>query len=279
MLYDPNKSFGYPVLSPLTSDGSADYIGVAFQASISPEVVKSGEEIKICINYVLHTSLVALKDKISDGSAAYFLHIVCPATHFSELLEIEPSGSGEWKISAERLREEVFVSSFILSKKDIEIRSDKINDEFGFKQFSVPSGSVLALCTPESFYVEKDTFRPIVSLFRWVEKEGLEEGKFTVNLTKDYVCVEVNPKQAERLRQIIGKGGSGKSAFLSSVALSTILHMLVELRGENAADYEDKKWAKVLKTKYPDWGTEQPLVLAQNILKQPIKNLHKIWGN
>ncbi len=286
MQYDAHKSFGYPVLSPLAegeTSEDADYLGVIFQASIRPEI-KVEKEVKVAINYSLQTSLVALKEKIAEGSAAYFLHITCPATHFSKLLEVKASddgkkSGGEWKIPAEGLRGDVFVSSFILSKKDIEIHSDRINPEFGFDTFSVSSGSVLAIRPPESFYIDKDLFRPITSLFIWRNDEELEDGEFRVDLEDDYIHIRVNLEQEKRLRKIMEQGEGPYSAFLSSIVLSAFSHMLISLKSNSSEDYEDTRWAKVLKNKYPNWHEGDSLVMAQNILKKPIKNLHRIEGD
>ena len=285
MQYDAHKSFGYPVLSPPAegeTSEDADYLGVAFQASIRPEI-KVEKEVKIAINYSLRTSLVALKEKIAEGSAAYFLYITCKATHFSKLLELKASkdgkkSEGEWKVSAEGLRGDVLVSSFILSKKEIEIRSDNINHEFGSKKFNVLGGSVLAIRPPELFYIDKDLFRPITSLFVWRKDEKLENGEFRVDLGEDYIHIRVNPEQEMRLRKIMEQGEGPYSAFLSSVVLSAFTHMIVSLKNDSSGDYEDNKWAKVLKNKYPNWHEGDSFVMAQNILKKPIKNLHRIGG-
>ena len=279
MKYDPHKSFGYPVLRPplhLASPESRDYLEVAFQASIDMLLSKDRLE-EFEIDYQFNNSLDALKQKIKEGKASYFIRVECPATYYASTNEVSDSGS--FFIQGDLLRDQVIVSSFVLAKEAADISSPKINPEFGLDTFSVIAGNVLAITPPKVYYVEKDMFRPIVSLFDFREQD-VPMGEFRVNLEEDYVKIDVNTRQKKIFQRAIDRkdhgGEHARSSFIASVAMTAVVRMVQELQTEDGkAEHANKKWAKVLAARYPDYENSSPIEVAQKILRQPIKTLNE----
>ena len=277
MNYDPHKSFGYPVLRPLEPNSiaeDADYIEAAFQASIG--MLFDVKKAHVLIDYKFATSLSELKSKINTGVAGYFLRVECPATYLAITEEVKEHGL--LRLPGDDMRGDVMVTGFIVAKCRMKIQSDKINPEFGFKEFTVEPGFVLALAFPETYYLEKDTFRPITSIFDYREDNNLPEGRFMVDLDEDYVQIRVHPEQKKTFKVATDVNDEsslhGQAAFLSSVALTAVILMLKKLE-EDDESVKEKKWAKVLMSKPEYDATGDHLTVAQDILKNPIKRSNR----
>ena len=103
-----------------------------------------------------------------------------------------------------------------------------------------------------------------------------------MRLEQEYVLIEVNEKQEMELKVAIAKGMSGQSIFLNSVAMSALTLMITLLRDEGQrGSYEDKKWAKVLMAKYPQWSNSKkgPLEVAQEIFNYPLQRLDSVFDD
>ena len=79
--YDPQKSFGYPVLR----DGSKDYLQGSFQPSIGLDVSKENKQ-NYVIDYFYHISVPELEDLIIEGSAKYVLIANCTPPFFQKVV-------------------------------------------------------------------------------------------------------------------------------------------------------------------------------------------------
>ena len=131
----------------------------------------------------------ALGHAIRQEEAGYFLSIRCNRTLFHDIIEIsdDPSGPCTHPFPFESVNGEVLIQLFILGKQVSEIKSDAINDFFGFKSFSYKPGQILGI-SPE--YKTNQTAEQSTSLrkiFRFDVVPDIADGVFYVSLLYQYV--------------------------------------------------------------------------------------------
>jgi hypothetical protein len=270
MKYDPEKSFGYPVLSPQ----SDDYIKAAFQTEIdfnlNPE--NPGEFI---VEYIFACGVKDLRDLVASGGAAYWLKIACRATFYSRMFEV--SAEGSIALDANELRDTVEISGFIIGKKECVLSSDKINPEFGYNSFTVANGQVLAQGLPRIYVTEKEVWKPISSIFEYRRDDDLKDGEYTIDLDSDSGFVEIfaSESQCQRFKDF-EKSKDGKTVLLNTVFFVAVAQMIDALQ-EKPEDYADKKWARILQAKAAskniNLNDRKKLIAAHRILERPLKTL------
>ena len=88
MQFNSQKSFGYPVLRP----GSTDYASGAFQPTIIPQDVAKGED-TVNIRCRFAVSIEAIVSLIQEKRAAFVLIVDCRDTFYRDPLK--PSTNGQ----------------------------------------------------------------------------------------------------------------------------------------------------------------------------------------
>ena len=144
MKYLPFKSFGYPVLTPYAGDEyvDADYVGHTFEPSFNPTIPPDKPNV-IRIEVENYFSVPSIKLSVTSKKATLQLNVSCRDTFFSRCFEIPVEG-GTVEIDGDLLSGQVDYSLFILAKQKLTIKNDDINPEFGYKEFEVSPGSVIA---------------------------------------------------------------------------------------------------------------------------------------
>lgn len=264
MKFDKNKAFPYPVLRPF----SDDYIDIEFQATVDFAI--SGESIDADISFALSSD--EIHNEIGKGNAAFLCIVSCRDTYFQEVLS-----TGDGKIAHQfdpgSLRGEVRVDPYIVVLKGIDgFTSPDINPEFGKASFSFTPGDVLAQDETQVFYIDRDLFKPLTSIFDLVKSETLSGGEWKAGLEEDHVQIEVSPQ----IKESIDNARNDKQkqvVLLNSLYYPAVIQALQRLK-ESASDYDEKRWAKVIKMQLHNagWALEnhEPYVLAQRLMKHPM---------
>lgn len=264
MKFDKNKAFPYPVLRPY----SDDYLDVEFQATVDFAI--SGESIDASVSFALSSD--EIHNEIIRGNAAFVCIVSCRDTYFREVLRTV-DGKIEHKFDPGCLRGEVRVDPYIVVLKSINsFRSSDINPEFGKDSFSFTPGDVLAQDETQVFYIDRDLFKPLTSVFDLVKSESLSGGEWKVGLEEDHVQIEVSPQ----MKASIDSARNDKPkqvVLLNSLYYPAVIQALHRLK-ESAGDYEEKRWAKIIKMQLHNagWALEnhEPYVLAQRLMKYPM---------
>jgi hypothetical protein len=269
MKFDRNKAFPYPVLRPY----SDDYKEVEFQATVEFEVGK--EKIIAKVGFAVSSDEIA--EEINKGNAEYIATISCRDTYFQSVL-----ASDSRKIEAEfdvgELRGEVRVNPYVVVKKDIQkFVSPDINSEFGDGPFSFVVGDILAQDETQVFYIDRDLFKPVTSVFELVKKEGKTEGEWSITFDEDHVQIEVSPK----LKESIDNARNDKNkrvVLVNSIYFAAVMQAIQKLKDEESrATYEDKKWAQIIiaqaHNKGCDLNAHDAYLIAERLMHQPIKLL------
>ena len=172
MKFDPQKAFPYPVLRP----ESDDYNGVEFQASADPVI--RDQTLTLRVEYAL--SCEEIREEIEKQRAAYVAIASCRETYFRECL-VSRAPIVERKFPINMFKGEVSIDCYVLVTTQIDdFSSADINKEFGGGPFRFTPGDVLAQDQPYGFYIDRDVFKPVTSVFELVKSDELEYGEWQI---------------------------------------------------------------------------------------------------
>ena len=267
MKFDKYKAFPYPVLRP----DSDDYKDGEFQATVEFAIAK--DSIKVSIGYAL--SVEEITGEIAKGTAEYVCMISCRDTYFQQLIS-----TSERKMEASfdigSLRGEVRVNPYVVVKKDIaSFVAPDINAEFGSGPFQFVEGDVLAQDEAQIFYIERDLFKPITSVFDLVKKDDLSDGIWTVGFEEDHIQIEVSPKMKESI-DAARNDHKKRVVLLNSIYFAAVMQAVQKLKDPNES-FDGKKWAEVIRRQAHNKGLNleglDAYLIAEHLMQQPIKLL------
>jgi hypothetical protein len=243
MKYFPFKSFGYPVLTPYAGDQKtdADYVGHTFAPSFDVTVPPDKPNV-VRIEVENYFTVPSIKLSVTSKNAMLLLNVACRNTFFSKCFEVPVQG-GTVEIEGDLLSGQVDYSLFIRVKNKLILRSDDINPEFGYKEFEVRPGSVIAQSATWRFLVHKEFYRNPRSIITINVDPELNDGEFTVSLDNPYIEVSTSAKLNKQLNGMMASD-SFKTYALNAIYVPVVTHALTVL-----ADREElleNKWAQVL---------------------------------
>ena len=263
MKFDKYKAFPYPVLRP----ESDDYLDGEFQTTV--EFTITEENIKASISYAL--SAEAITNEIAKGNAEYVCMISCRDTYFQKIIS---SSEKEIEINFEigALRGEVRVNPYVVVKKYISTYiSNDINPEFGPGPFHFVEGEVLAQDEAQIFYIDRDLFRPVTSVFDLVQKAELADGIWKVGFEEEHIQIEVSPKMKETIDDA-RNDQKKRIVLLNSIYFAAVMQAIQKLK-DNYEDFEGKKWAEVIRRQAHNKGVnlaDDAYLIAEHLMQQPV---------
>ena len=264
MKFDKYKAFPYPVLRP----ESDDYKVGEFQATV--EFVIAENNIKASIGYA--PSAEKITDEIAKGNAEYVCMISCRDTYFQKIIP-----TSKRKIEANfdigALRGEVRVNPYVVVKKDITaFTSPDINAEFGPGPFQFVEGDVLAQDEAQIFYIDRDLFKPITSVFDLVKKDDLVDGIWTVGFEENHIQIEVSPKMKESI-DAARNDHKKRIVLLNSIYFAAVMQAVQKLKDPNES-FDGKKWAEVIRRQAHNKGlnldSHDAYLITEHLMQQPI---------
>lgn len=267
MKFDKNKAFPYPVLRP----HSDDYVDVDFQTTVDFVVGKN--EIGTEITYAISSDEIV--DEIGKGRAAYLSIVSCRDTYFQSVLSSHKRICKS-NFNIGDLRGEVRIDSYVVVRKKIaKFTSPDINAEFGSGPFRYSPGEILAQDETQVFYIDRDLFKPIVSVFDLVQKEELSDGEWTINFDEDHIEIEVSPKMKASIDDARNQQ-KNKVILLNSIYFSAVTQAVQRLK-DSPGDCEGKKWAEVIARQAHNKGCElnahDAYLISERLMKHPFSLL------
>jgi len=268
MKFDRNKVFPYPVLRPY----SDDYQQSEFQVAVEMESNGTDVEVKI----IFRVSCDELLDEIRNGNARFVATVACRETFHREVVTSKESKLAISFVDGQ-LRGEIRVDGYIVAvKKIIEFKSLDINPEFGKSSFLYTPGDVLAQYETSVFFVDKELFKPVTSVFDLVSKESLGLGEWHVGVDDDHVQIQVSPNLKEAIDNA-RNNITHRAMLLNSIYFSAVVHVVQRLK-DMSDDYEARKWSRVIFRQLHNMGlnlsTTDAYILAQQLMKFPLTTLH-----
>lgn len=264
MKFDRQKAFPYPVLRP----ESDDYKDVDFQATVEPVVRDSSIQIEI----TFAISSEDIVNQINKGNAEYVSIVSCRDTYFRKVLS-STDQKQEADINIGALRGEVRVDPYIVVRRKIkDYLSAGINPEFGKGPFQFSVGDVLAQDEPQVFYIDRDLFKPVTSVFDLVKRDGLSDGEWTISFDEPHVQIEVSPKMKQTLDDA-RNSKENKVILLNSLYFSAVMQAVQKLK-DSLADFQDRKWAEVITrqahNKGCDLESHDAYIIAERLMQYPL---------
>lgn len=273
MRFDLNDSFGYPVLRP----DNDDYVGCAIQSSLN--AVAETDLSTVTVSYKISISVPEINKLISENKVELLIYGECRDTWF-DIVHYPQTKDGTFSITGNKIDGEFILTCIVVAKEKIKsYKSIKFNPEYQDASFDIEKGEILAFDNPQSFYITRDTFRNITSLFDYSENSNISIGEWDVSLDSDRIKVEVNPVQLPILRTAEGTN-KNKAVLLSSIFLPILIQIINDM-DSNPEEYGDFKWFKVIEQKRASLSpniTKNPVRVAQALLKQPLLRLNTTMG-
>lgn len=268
MKFDRNKTFPYPVLRPF----SDDYLDAEFQSSVD----FTSNEGFVTANISFRVSSDELLSEIKQGNAKFISIVSCRETYFREVIANEQQ-QFERKFDIGNLRGEVKVDSYIVAIKKINsFSSPDINPEFGKDSFVFTPGDVLAQDETAVFYIDRDLFKPVSSVFDLVKNDELSEGEWKINLDEDNIQIVISTKMKESMDNA-RNNNTMRVVLLNSIYFSTAVHAIQRLK-ELGGDYDEKKWSRVFFRQIHNNGLDlintDAYILAQKLMNYPLAPLN-----
>ena len=169
------------------------------------------------------------------------------------------------------IRPAVLVSESFTSQ-----RHETINAEFGEK-LDFKKSTLALLADDHIFYVYPEKLQPFGAVFELAQKDGLEDGQFTVDTESDRVIIFTNRGTYERLSSMRNTKET-RDRLISSVYLPALMETLDTMSKQNA-HLESKNWYEVISEKCADLGMipgqcgRSSLEIAQMILAYPLDRI------
>ncbi len=267
MRFDKQKAFPYPVLRPYNDD----YIDVDFQTTV--DFVIEGSDISATIEYAISSEEIV--EQVEQGNAEYVSVISCRDTYFRKILR-----TSDWKVETQfdtgELRGEVRVDPYVFVKSPISgYSSPDINKEYGIGTFEFEVGDILAQDEPQVFYIDRDLFKPVTSVFELVKKDSLPEHEWTLDFSQDHVQICLSPKMKEKVDNA-RNNIENRAILLNSIYFSAVMQSIDKIR-YSRADFEGYKWAQVILRQSANMGVDleshDAYITAQRLMKYPLAYL------
>ncbi len=253
MRFNPNKSFGYPVLrNPIQNESpeDLDYLEAAFQPRIKL-IVNPDKPETLSLEYKIDLSDKGIRESINAGNAGVFLDIRCKKTFFAQAYKVEISSEREIELPADELSDIIEIYAYVLANKQTTISSEKIHSDFEYKKFFASRMSVLAWCPPVLFVLSKDQYKSLRSIIDIKSDDEIPFGEIVIATERKYAQIRVHSRLHEKITQADENPISKISLFNSCyyIALSQMLYRLLQSKDELIELMEEYDWARVLVAK------------------------------
>lgn len=274
MKFDRQKAFPYPVLRPY----SDDYVDIDFQAIVEFKV--SEDKVQASLSYALSSEEIS--EQIGQGNAEYVSIISCRDTYQRTIVKSNKNISRvDFDIGS--LRGEIRVDPYVVACKDItNFISPDINDEFGPGPFEFAAGEVLAQDESQVFYIDRDLFKPVTSVFEMVMKDNLSNGEWSIGFDQDHIQIGFSKDMKGKIDDA-RNSTKKKAILLNSIYFTSVMQAIQKLK-EAPDDFEEYKWAEVFKKKAHNDGLDlmshDAYISAERLMKYPLSVLdHYVLGS
>lgn len=269
MKFDKQKAFPYPVLRP----GNNDYLDSEFQTNVIFEKDESSKFLKMTVEFAISSD--EIMDEITRKSAAFACMVSCRDTYYRQLFRTNDSRF-ESAIEASNLRGEVRVDSYVIAQSDIpEFYSDEINKEFGEGPYSYEAGDVLAQDETKVFFMDREVFKPVTSVFDLAVGPTLSKHEWNINFEGDHVVIQVSSAMKEVIDSARNTTGN-KAILINSIYFTAVVAALQKLK-DAEGDYDNYKWSMVFRAQLHNKGIElvnhDSYMLANMLMDYPIRLL------
>jgi hypothetical protein len=275
MRFDPRKSFGYPVLRKKSDDYTESGISASVELVENP---KAGIG-QFIADYNIMLGVAELKKALKAEKLAVVISFFCPKTLISKRL-VSNELVGQTQIDLSDIRGDLHIYvEIVVQSPNFELSSVKIHQEYGGAnaKFQLKKGDVIAQADPLKIFIERELFKPVMSLFKWTSDEALETGQWVLDSSGDYVKIQVSPDQL-KLIGIKQETADGQALLLNTIFLPAMTRLIDDAMKEQDSEL---LWSNTILQKLSSLGvdTSKPdnqdyISLAQQLLQYPLRSLN-----
>jgi len=269
MRFDSQVIYPHPVLRPDVED----YEDGDFQVIISYATTADLLNVEITASYDI--SIAELEAYITANQACAGLLINCRDTFYRKIFPLNSEGDTLIQIDGGQLHGEIMIVPIIYAKEKIEgFASDDFAAEFKALTFDLEPGDFLAHEIPMFFYLEREAFQPVESIFNLLTDTEMSGYEWAVSLDEEQIEIRVSEALSEAI-QIARNSNQNLLVLTNSLYFSVLQSAIEFLRQEPD---KDTKWANVIKQKCQTKGIdlkEEPHIIAQRLFDHPIEKLAK----
>lgn len=247
----------------LVSNGKDYKDGSSFDMKVNDTKITLDNNIDVSGRFDLKSRF--LKRLITKKLAAVFVVAKCARTYKRNVYQAD-GDKFEFTLPLADYADKIVMLPFIASTNEIgSFASKEHDDEFRGIPISIPAGAILAIGAGHEFTV--DSLRMLGAAIRLVTNDGLEDGRFVLDIEDDFINIQVN---VETRRKVLAKRTDNKHLF-PALYMPALTHAIM-----NINENKSRKWAEVLaKTLETNkiGKTEQdetPYLCAQKLLENPL---------
>ncbi|MGR3303101.1 MAG: hypothetical protein ACUZ8I_11430 [Candidatus Scalindua sp.] len=259
MIYN-NRHYPHPVL------GIEDDING--NAQVKLKVSSDSENIILENSFILEND--DLERLITEKKASYSLHLSCTATFYRANFISFKSLGEPIRIRSSDLNGEVEINYFVCAEESIsQYKNKDRNDDYGNIEFSIKRGDILAYLGKGKFYANK-TYQETtsVSSFMNINTDGRSKKPFYLDYSSEKVTIYLCQEDYEVYQEIKLKKFS--SILHSSIVLPALMQIIQFMESDEALEYKNKTWHKILSGILEKQNENDPLILSQTILELPL---------
>ena len=283
MQYNPNKSYGYPVQRQSLSEfdkENADYKDTSFDPSFNESKSFDNKD-EMQIEIQMFGLIQEIKDAIGKAQANISVIVQCRDTFFSQKQTIEHKDATTnlyqdiMYINANNLYGEVTIRAVVLATKDFILKSEKINAEFGYKEFKVTKDMLLAESPTYISYVHKEPENSPQSIVSLHTTPKFKDGEYDISLENDYIQINISEKLNAKMAPLKNTK-EGRELSFNVIFVPAITYALTQLQAH--PEYLEYKWAQSLTNALNDLKKnndvrDEPHNQAQALFRNTILNV------
>ena len=142
------------------------------------------------------------------------------------------------------------------------------------------AGDIIAVDSGNQFFVDKEYFKPLQSIFELVLNPKLESGEWEIYSDQDKLQINVAQNIFD-LENDLRQNLAGKSVLLNSIWFAAVMHA-VQLLKDNQAIANEYRWADVVHAKINLLGInldrDDAYKIATKLLNHPLVGLETLFS-
>lgn len=237
-----NKYFPYPVIK----EDTEDYNKTTYKTEVLYK--EDNDDIILNINFLLDN--IEINNLINEKKAEFVLHLEESLTMYREAFIFNES-QVTVRVSKDRVRHKVELSSFIVSKDNLKnFKSDDLNIIYSDISINYSKFNIIGVGQSSEIIIEKeaDEIKDVASIFQIVKSD--EKKLIKIRLANERIYIDMPSEDYERYNQLthryryLGKNNN-HLILLSLVIIPSFVEALTIIKSDYK-EYEDNLWYKPL---------------------------------